>query len=305
MTRDGGCSRLWVCGRLWHRRGEHGGSRWGGRRRLQIRRRRVGDGPSRFGSSARLCVQGGSSNCIRHSWAMALLRVRRESSDELRLGAHREFKSGAAHHFLPPLASHYLWCYSGQDSPTLLGVRKVLVQIPARGGRRVAVKRVISSLRGPVTLIFVVLCDGNWLAGNGAKPNRVNQEGRRKPPLFAFADGFGIGGARTTGAVGVDGVGGRAVGRGRELEPRGLCHLRDGNRLRRNGPQGEQGERRGKVDAAVLAFVDLFGIGGGARTTGAAGVDGVGVGAVGRERELDRRGLLHVREGNWLMRKGA
>ena len=97
-------------------------------------------------------------------------------------------------------------------------------------------KRVISSLRGPVTLIFVVLCDGNWLAGNGAKPNRVNQEGRRKPPLFAFAEIVGVGGgARTTGAVGVDGVGCWVGGTERELDPRGLLHLRDGDRLGRNG----------------------------------------------------------------------
>ena len=59
------------------------------------------------------------------------------------------------------------------------------------------------------------------------------------------------------------------------------------------------------MDAAVLAFVDLFGIGGGARTTGAAGVDGVGVGAVGREREVDRRGRRHLSDGDRLARKGA
>ena len=58
------------------------------------------------------------------------------------------------------------------------------------------------------------------------------QEGRRKPPLFAFADGFGMGGgASTTGAAGVDGVGCRAVGAEWELDSRGLCDLRDGNRL--------------------------------------------------------------------------
>ena len=106
-------------------------------------------------------------------------------------------------------------------------------------------------------------------------------------------------------AAGLDGVGSRAVGRERELEPRGLCHLRDDNRLRRNGPQGEQGERRGTVDAAVLAFVDLFGIGGGARTTGAAGVDGVGFGFVDRDRELDPRCLGHLRDCDRLARKGA
>ena len=124
------------------------------------------------------------------------------------------------------------------------------------------------------------------------------------PALFAFLDVFGVGGS-TMVAAGLDGVGSRAVGREREIEPRGLCHLRDGNRLRRNGPQGEQGERRGTVDAAVLAFVDLFGIGGGARTTGAAGEDGVGGGAVGREREMDRRGLCHLSDGSWLRRNGV
>ena len=35
--------------------------------------------------------------------------------------------------------------------------------------------------------------------------------------------------------------------------------------------QGEQGERRGTVDAAVLAFADVLGIYGSVRTTGANG----------------------------------
>ena len=42
--------------------------------------------------------------------------------------------------------------------------------------------------------------EGNWLVRKGAQGSNI-QEGRRKPPLFAFADGFGIGGgARATGA---------------------------------------------------------------------------------------------------------
>ena len=49
--------------------------------------------------------------------------------------------------------------------------------------------------------------------------------------------------------------------------------------------------------AAVLAFADGLGIEGGGRKTGAAGVDGVGFGAVDRERELDRRGLGHQHDG--------
>ena len=40
------------------------------------------------------------------------------------------------------------------------------------------------------------------------------------------------------------------------------------------------------MDAAVLGFADVFGIGGGGRTTGAARVDGVGFGFVGTEREM-------------------
>ena len=57
--------------------------------------------------------------------------------------------------------------------------------------------------------------------------------------------------------------------------------------------------------AAVFGFVDLFGIGGGARTTGAAGVDGVGFGFVDRDRELDPRCLGHLRDCDRLARKGA
>ena len=43
--------------------------------------------------------------------------------------------------------------------------------------------------------------EGNWLARKGAQGSSI-QEGRGKPPLFAFADGFGIVGGSTTGVAG-------------------------------------------------------------------------------------------------------
>ena len=55
----------------------------------------------------------------------------------------------------------------------------------------------------------------------------------------------------------------------------------------------------------LFAYADVMGIGGGASATGAAGVDGVGVGAGGREQELDRRCLRHLRDGSRLRRNGA
>ena len=63
------------------------------------------------------------------------------------------------------------------------------------GGRDVGVERELD-LRG-----LRELRDGSRLARKIAQGNGI-QEGRRKPPLFAFADGFGIGGGRTTGADG-------------------------------------------------------------------------------------------------------
>ena len=59
------------------------------------------------------------------------------------------------------------------------------------------------------------------------------------------------------------------------------------------------------MDAAVLGFADVFGIGGGAGTTGAAGVDGVGFGFVGTEREEHLRGLRELRDGNRLRHDGT
>ena len=123
--------------------------------------------------------------------------------------------------------------------------------------------------------------------------------------VFRFADSFGSGGGESTvGAAEVDGVGVGANGRERELVPRGLLHVREGNWLAGKGAQGSS-ILEGRRKPPLFAFADGFGIGGGARTTGAAGEDGVGVGAVGREREMDRRGLCHLSDGSWLRRNGV
>ena len=67
-----------------------------------------------------------------------------------------------------------------------------------------------------------------------------------------------------------DGVGCRDVGVERKEHLRGLRELRDGNRLARKSEQGN-GIQEGRRKPPLFAFADGFGIGGGARATGAAG----------------------------------
>ena len=104
--------------------------------------------------------------------------------------------------------------------------------------------------------------------------------------------------------MGGDGVGCRDVGVERKEHLRGLRELRDGNRLARKSEQGN-GMQEGRRKLPLFAFADGFGIGGGARATGADGVDGVGCRAVGGEWELDLRGLGHQRDGDRLRHDGT
>ena len=111
-------------------------------------------------------------------------------------------------------------------------------------------------------------------------------------------------GASTTGGSGLDGVGVRGGGRERELDARGLRYLRDGKAASaHNAP--DNGIQDGRRKPPVFAWAVVVGIGGGGSMTGGSGLDGVGVRGGGREREMDSRGLRHLRDGNRLGHKAT
>ncbi len=220
------------------------------------------------------------------------------------------------------------------------------------------------------TLEVYVTCATVRGPARKSAPGDGIQGGGGSRPSFVWADVVGIGGGgSTTGGAEVDGVSIKAISTERELDSRGLRHLRDGNRLahkatafKRGGgsrpssrlqtasalaatrgrreplgwtasasevAEGSEswtlevyvtcatvrgparksapgdGIQEGRRKPPLFAFADGFGIGSGARKTGAAGVDGLGVGAISTERALDSRGLRDLRDGNRLGHKAT